>query len=215
MGILMPPKIGAMGASRKGSSSLAGEEKFDSHLMRDGCVEQGEICGKKTRKIGATMFSNPVHASLANACCYILYERDLLESPLVLSAHLLFLLRGEIIFNIESSANLIWRLPLDHVGHSVAGEVEQGLHVEVVGSQDEFKKSTLIHFAELRVPSFQLVIDLGIFASVVLVLLFLGLGLDVLSAVLDHFCQDASANIRQGDILALTDIYKGTEQAKK
>lgn len=58
---------------------------------------------------------------------------DLLFGPLVLAADLILLLRREIILDVESLADLVGRLALDHVGHSLAANIEKCLNVEVVG----------------------------------------------------------------------------------
>lgn len=57
----------------------------------------------------------------------------LLLSPFVLATDLILFLRSEIVLDIESLANFLWRLPLDHVRHSLAPNVEESLDVEVVG----------------------------------------------------------------------------------
>jgi hypothetical protein len=54
-------------------------------------------------------------------------------SPLVLTTDLLFLLGGEVVGDIESLADLLWRLALDHVGNRLATNVKEGLDVEVIG----------------------------------------------------------------------------------
>lgn len=57
----------------------------------------------------------------------------LLFSPLVLATNLVFLLRGEVILNVERLADLLGRLALDHVGDSLATDIEKSLDVKVVG----------------------------------------------------------------------------------
>jgi len=59
---------------------------------------------------------------------------SLLEGPLVLSADLLFLLRGEVVLDVEGLADLLRSLTLDHVSNSLAGQVQQPLDVEIVCS---------------------------------------------------------------------------------
>jgi len=54
-------------------------------------------------------------------------------SPLVLAADLIFLLRSEVILDVERLTNLLWRLSLDHVGDSLATNIKKGLDVQVVG----------------------------------------------------------------------------------
>ena len=52
--------------------------------------------------------------------------------PLVLSADLLLLLGSEIVGDVESLADLVRRLALDHVGDSLAANVEKGFDIEIV-----------------------------------------------------------------------------------
>lgn len=52
--------------------------------------------------------------------------------PLVLATDLLFFLGSEIIGDVESLSDLLWRLALDHVGNSLASNIKKGLDVEVV-----------------------------------------------------------------------------------
>lgn len=54
-------------------------------------------------------------------------------SPLVLAANLLFLLRSEVVGDIKGFADLLGRLALDHVGYSLAADIQQRLDVEIVG----------------------------------------------------------------------------------
>lgn len=56
--------------------------------------------------------------------------------PLVLAADLLLLLGGEVVGDVERLADLLGGLALDHVGHRLAADVEEGLDVEVVGRLD-------------------------------------------------------------------------------
>jgi hypothetical protein len=58
---------------------------------------------------------------------------DSLFSPLILAADLLLLLRGEVVLDVESLADFLGRLALDHVGDSLTSNVEKGLDVEKVG----------------------------------------------------------------------------------
>lgn len=58
-------------------------------------------------------------------------------SPLVLTADLLLLLGGEVVGDVERLSDLLRRLALDHVGHSLATNVQQRLDVKVVGSLKE------------------------------------------------------------------------------
>ena len=57
-----------------------------------------------------------------------------LESPLVVPDDLLFLLRGEVVHHVERLADLLRTLALDHVSHRLAGQVQQTLDLQEVGS---------------------------------------------------------------------------------
>lgn len=63
-----------------------------------------------------------------------LESENLLLSPLVLTADLIFLLRSEVILDIESFADLLRGLALDHVGHSLATNIQKRLDIKVVRS---------------------------------------------------------------------------------
>jgi hypothetical protein len=58
---------------------------------------------------------------------------SLLLSPLVLATDLIFLLGSEVVLNVEGFADLLGRLALDHVGDSLATNIEKSLYVEIVG----------------------------------------------------------------------------------
>lgn len=66
------------------------------------------------------------------ACSLPSFDLSVL-SPLVLSADLLLLLRGEVVGDVEGLADLLGGLALDHVGNSLAANIKEGLDVEVVG----------------------------------------------------------------------------------
>jgi hypothetical protein len=77
------------------------------------------------------------------------FSTSLLKGPLVLPADLLFLLRGEVILDVEGLADLLWGFALDHVSNSLAGQVQQTLDVEIVrslnlGRTDQKKCQTII-----------------------------------------------------------------------
>lgn len=57
----------------------------------------------------------------------------LLKSPLILPSDFFFLLRCEIILDIEGLPNLLWSFPLYHVGHRLASQIQKRLDVQVVG----------------------------------------------------------------------------------
>ena len=58
----------------------------------------------------------------------------LLKSPLVFPANLVFLFEGKVVLDVECPANLLRTLSLYHVRHSLAGQVEQVLYVQIVSS---------------------------------------------------------------------------------
>lgn len=59
-------------------------------------------------------------------------QATLLKGPLVLPTDLLFLLRGEVVLDVEGLADLLRSLALDHVSNSLARQVQQPLDVEIV-----------------------------------------------------------------------------------
>ena len=61
------------------------------------------------------------------------FENLTILSPLVLTSNLLFLLRGEVVGDVEGLSDFLGRLALDHVGDGLATNVEQGLDIQVVG----------------------------------------------------------------------------------
>ena len=69
----------------------------------------------------------------------------LLLAPLVLLPHLLLLLGSEVVPDVEGLADLLGRLALDHVGHRLAGDVQESLDVQVVGCQDQLKEGALVN----------------------------------------------------------------------
>ena len=52
-----------------------------------------------------------------------------LFSPLVLATNLIFLLRCEVILDVEGLADLLGGFALDHVRDSLAADVEEGLDI--------------------------------------------------------------------------------------
>jgi hypothetical protein len=97
-------------------------------------------------------------------------------SPFVLTTDLLLLLGGEVVGNVESLADLLRRLALDHVGHSLAADIEKRLDIKEIGClgfwlaansndgdirsggiviytyKNNLKEHFLIHLHELLVP---------------------------------------------------------------
>ena len=61
-------------------------------------------------------------------------------TPLVLLADLSLLLCGEVVDNVESLANLLRGLALDHGRDSSARQVKQRLDVHEVGGEDELEE---------------------------------------------------------------------------
>lgn len=51
-------------------------------------------------------------------------SNDLLLGPFVLATDLVFLLRGEVVLDIECLPDLLWRLALDHVGNGLAADIK-------------------------------------------------------------------------------------------
>jgi len=89
--------------------------------------------------------------------------------PLVLPPDLLLLLRGEIVCDVECLPDLLGRLALDHIGNSLAANVEQRLNVEIVcclctcqlpsqgwlgtrTHENDLKKHLLVDLHEFLVP---------------------------------------------------------------
>ena len=62
------------------------------------------------------------------------HGRPSLEGPLVLPADLILLLLGEVVLDVERLADLLRSLALDHVSYRLAGQVQQSLDVQIVGS---------------------------------------------------------------------------------
>lgn len=58
---------------------------------------------------------------------------SLLFGPLVLATNLILLLGRKVILDIERFPDLLGRLALDHVGHGLASDIQQGLDIEIIG----------------------------------------------------------------------------------
>jgi hypothetical protein len=54
-------------------------------------------------------------------------------SPLILPSNLIFLLWSEIVCDVECPANLLRGLSLDHVGYSLAANIQKRFNVQIVG----------------------------------------------------------------------------------
>lgn len=77
---------------------------------------------------------------------------NLLLGPFVLSLYLGFLLGSKVVLDVEQLSDLLGSLALDHVGDSLATEIEQRLNVQVVGSEDDLEQHFLVDLDELAVP---------------------------------------------------------------
>lgn len=65
---------------------------------------------------------------------------NLLLGPLILASDLLLLLWSEVVLNVEGLADLLGRLALDHVGNSLAANIEKRLNVQIIGSLERLVK---------------------------------------------------------------------------
>lgn len=135
-----------------------------------------------------------------------LNRKLLLLSPLVLATNLVLLLGSEVILDVEGLANLFGRLALDHVGNSLAADVEKSFDIEVVGSlhssqlslrprqsatsfetyQDDLEKHLLVNLHELLVP----LIDIRRLAAGVVLVTGAGRVVLVVSTPFDDLLQD-------------------------
>jgi hypothetical protein len=70
--------------------------------------------------------------------------------PLVLAADLILLLWGEVILDVEGLSDLLWGFALDHVGHGLAADVQEGFDIQVVGSLDDQLVASLMTRSEVR-----------------------------------------------------------------
>mmetsp|Transcript_11315 Transcript_11315/g.36143 ORF Transcript_11315/g.36143 Transcript_11315/m.36143 type:complete len:206 (+) Transcript_11315:65-682(+) len=121
--------------------------------------------------------------------------------PLVLLADLCLLLRREVVHDVERLADLLRRLALDHAGHLGAGEVQEGLDVHVVCSQDQLKQNLLVQLVhKVSIPlrnhllhhcTLERLFDLwhGV--------------LHMLLAKLHNLGQDRALHVRQRDLLGV------------
>jgi hypothetical protein len=114
--------------------------------------------------------------------------------------NLVLFLRGEVILDIEGLANLLRGFSHDHVGDSLAADIEKNLDVEVIGGlrnsreelvsckhwkhnsthQYDLEHQFMMDLHELLVP----LLDIGCFAAV---LVFVTCGRGVVLAVLTPF----------------------------
>ena len=75
---------------------------------------------------------------------------DLL-APLVLLANLCLLLRGEVVYDVERFSDLLWRLAFDHRRYLGAGDVKQGLDVQIVRNKHQVEQRLLLLVHEFDV----------------------------------------------------------------
>jgi hypothetical protein len=140
-----------------------------------------------------------VHAQRSKNNGYVNLE---IHAPFIFFANLLFLLGGEIVFNVELLPNLLRRFALDHVGDSFATQIEQRLNIQVVGGQSNFKQGRLIN--NLGVEKSFIPLDNIVGAFLIFTLLGLVLvgrhliGVRVVPlGPFDHFFQSVALNIGQ------------------
>ena len=109
-----------------------------------------------------------------------------------------FLFGREIVLNVEELADLLDALVLDERGDLGAGELEQGLDVEVVGGHDELKQNLLLQVDELSIPG----INHGGHVSGSEGLLDFGrLVVFEVGAELDDLLEDRALHVGQRDLL--------------
>jgi len=118
----------------------------------------------------------------------------LLLAPLVLLAHLLLLGGRKVLLDVKGLTDLLGCLALDHVGHRLAGELQQALDVQIVGGQDELEQSALIDLQEVGVPGDDVV---GALLLALIVLRRLGIVLVVMGPG-EHLAQDRRVHIGKG-----------------
>jgi len=112
--------------------------------------------------------------------------------PLILTANLILLLRGEVVLDVEGLADLLGRLALDHVCDSLASDIKQCLDIKVIGGQNDLEKHLLIHLHELLVP----LLYVGcLFTGVGIVFVAGRRVMLVMLAPLDNFLEDCSVDI--------------------
>jgi hypothetical protein len=116
-------------------------------------------------------------------------------SPLVLAADLVLLLGGEVVLDVEGLANLLGRLALDHVGDSLAADVEEGLDVHVVCCENDLEQHLLVDLHELLIPLLNVG---GLLAGVGIVVLGRRGVVLVLRAPLENLLEDVLRDLRWG-----------------
>lgn len=136
-------------------------------------------------------------------------KRLTILSPFVLLLDLCLLLGSEIVDDVEELPDLLGSLALDHVSDGLASNIEEGLDVEVVGSEDDLEEHLLVYGDELLVPFADIG---GAFSGLVLVLVCIGRRerlATVVLAVLKNLLQDARRNVGERDrLVGLADVFK-------
>lgn len=81
-------------------------------------------------------------------------------TPFIFFANLFFLWRCEVIFYVEGLAYFIRSLPFNHVSHGFACDVQESLDIQVVGSQNKFKQSALVHLYQIDISKLRVITSL-------------------------------------------------------
>lgn len=124
--------------------------------------------------------------------------------PLVLATNLLLLLGGEVVGDVESLADLLGRLALDHVGDSLAANIKQGLDIHVVGSENDLEEHFLVDLHVLLVP----LVDLGgLLTRLGILVGGGGRVVAVVFAPLQNLLQDGTGDVGQGHGLASGHVH--------
>jgi len=125
--------------------------------------------------------------------------------PLVLATDLLLFLRGEVVGDVESLSDLLWRLALDHVCDGLAPNIKERLNVEVVGGKDDLKEHLLIDLHELLVP----LLDVGSFLAGVGIIICGGSGVvAVMLTPFEDLLENLLIDVGNGDFLLDDTISK-------
>jgi len=127
----------------------------------------------------------------------------LLLAPFVLLANLLLFGRSEVVLDVERLSDFVGGLALDHVRDGFAGDIQQPLNVEVIGSEDEFEQGALVDFEELDVPGGDVI---GPLLAIVVILGWRRVIL-VIRAPLDHFLENGGVDIGKRDGLVVFVIH--------
>jgi len=147
--------------------------------------------------------SNDHRAEQDPTCCTA--QSDVLSNlrllgPLVLGDDGSLLLRREIIHNVESLADLLRRLALNHRGDLGAGEIQQRLDIHVVRRQDELEQQLLVNINELSIPLAHHLGHVGALQGLFNVLRGV---LSVVTHVLDDLLQDGGLHVEQRDVIGI------------